>query len=489
MQRKRIEILLITLLSLTGLAVLLLRLFFAFSYIPETGGVSINVIYGIIHLQNTGILYINPENAPFSIIQYMPFYYYLINGIASLLNLSGDVHQMMTLHRILCLLFDVSTASVLFTGIRKIFPLSGIRLALICGLFYFTIIPSINFGRIDTLYLLSSITVILIALKYFVKSSTIEFRNLVIAGIISTVALLTKQTGMLLIVFISSYLLFFHKSPKSTFIYLLSAFIPAILFILLILPSPAIDFKLNVVNGLKNGINLNWFFEVFVKNYYLKYSILLASGLYFSGILISKDKSGKGFYIAYGILFYFFTAVFLSLKMGSGPNYYLEFIMFTLLAVAYFLNQEVSTYDQYFKFSLFIIPFILLSSMNDKGWSYLGYSGKSKKDYQNCNEVSTYIKKHIAPGEYLLTAFHKENCLNLLLADYALFPCREVALYQTYPQGVFTFAGFKKLLDAGHVKYYIDYNDVSPDKFLNESLSSFVPDTIIGAYTVYRTQK
>ncbi len=492
MNRKNLELFILLILGTASFAVICLRIIFINSYLPETGGVSINVVFGIEQLLQTGRLYINPEEPPFSIIQYMPLHYHIVASLAKILNLQNSVHHVLMLNRTICLVFDICTTLILMKCISNNLKTIGTRITLAAGLLFFLLIPSIIFGRIDNLYLLLwiiSIFNILIIIKKESSKTTSYFSNIIFVGISSSLALLTKQTAVFLAFYIFCFLLFTLKNKKATITYFFSATIPFLILIFYWSQPSTIDFKLNVVDGLKNGINLNWFFEVFVKNYFMKNTIIICTGI-FSCILLLRNQITKlHSFIGFGILFYFLIALIFSLKGGSGPNYYLEFNILSIIGICILLNDNANLPINNFLFTAISLPLFLFACVNDKGWGYISKLNKVKKDYQICESVTAYIKKNINPKNYVLTAFHKENCLNLMLAPKAIFPCREVALTFTYPMGVFKFQKYKEMIDSNQIQYYIDEKDKLPNEILGVSLSSFKPDTTIGNYTIYKLLK
>ena len=492
MKRKHYELLILSILGTASIAVLLLRIIFIKSYLPETGGVSINVVYGIEQLITTGRLYINPEVAPFSIIQYMPLHYYIIAFISNILKIQSEVHSVMVLNRLTCFIYDMLSVFFIINFIRNTFPKIGIRLAFSSGLLYFLIIPSIVFSRVDNLYLLLWILSIssLVSIFNHEKSKLISSKKeIMLAGIFSALALFTKQTALFLIVFNIIFLLLIYKDRKTVFLYVLSIATSLIILSLLLVHENLFDLKLNTVDGLKNGINLNWFLEVFMKNYFMKYTFLICTGIFTSCILLQQKKSMLHLFLGSSIIYYFLIAIIFSLKGGSGPNYYLEFNILSIFGICLLINDKPDISLNYFSFAAIILPIFLLACMNDKGWGFLSCRKKAISEYVMCQSVAKYIKTNLKKDNYVLTAFHKENSLNLLLAPKALFPCREVALYFTYPMGVFKFEKFKTLLLNTQVQYYIDEKGQLPTKFLHDDISYFVVDTIIGNYTIYKTNK
>ena len=100
---------LVFILFVMTISLLILRINLALSYLPEIGGVSINVMYGIIRILSGSELYTNPEIAPYSIIQYMPLHFHIVALLGKLLGIAKDVHAMMVLNRLFCLSIDVAT--------------------------------------------------------------------------------------------------------------------------------------------------------------------------------------------------------------------------------------------------------------------------------------------------------------------------------------------------------------------------------------------
>ncbi len=492
MNRKQYELLILSILGIASIAVLLLRIIFIKSYLPETGGVSINVVYGIEQLLSTGKLYINPEDAPFSIIQYMPLHYHIVAYIATLINIQSDVHSVMVLNRLICFIYDILSVVFIINFIRKTFPKIGMRLAISCGLLYFLLIPSIVFARVDNLYLLLWILSISFFASIFhhEKSNLISIKkSILFAGICSALALFTKQTAIFLIVFNIAFLILIYKEYKTTILYIVSFGTTLIILSLFLIKENPIDFKFNVIDGLKNGINLNWFLEVFLKNYFMKYTILICSGIFTGYMLLLQKKSMLHLFLGSSILYYFLIAIVFSLKGGSGPNYYLEFNILSIFGICLLIDDQPDISFNYFRFAAILIPVFLLACMNDKGWGFLSCRKKAISEYVMCQSVAHYVKTNLKKDNYVLTAFHKENSLNLFLTPKALFPCREVALYFTYPMGVFKFEKFKTQLLKKQVQYYIDEKGHLPTTFLHEDISNFVVDTTIGNYTIYKTNK
>ena len=135
--------LLIFIIVLMSLSLLILRINLSLSYLPEIGGVSINVLYGIIRLVTGSQLYTNPETAPFPIIQYMPLHFYIVAFLSKVIGISNNVHSMMVLNRLFCLFIDLATVYILGKTLIHSLSISK-KIAWPLALIYFLSIPHLS---------------------------------------------------------------------------------------------------------------------------------------------------------------------------------------------------------------------------------------------------------------------------------------------------------------------------------------------------------
>ncbi|MBL7924989.1 MAG: hypothetical protein JNL88_12380 [Bacteroidia bacterium] len=480
--------LLFALIGVMAACLLVLRILLAGSYLPETGGVSINVMYGIIRMLEGSFLYTHPEMPPFPIIQYMPLHFYLVKSLVQLSGNSHDVHAVLITSRFFCLLIDCLSVVLIARTLIRFLSLPTLT-AWSMALIYFLSIPGIIYGRVDNLYLFFFLATISLLIKSYTFPEGRIMKWLpgaFLAGAITALAIATKQTGVFLAAYCFIHYLFIEKSTRQWLLYAVGLLACSVLLALWILPGSIPDFKLNVVDGVKNGINVNWFTEVILKNFFLKFSYILAAGFMVAYLLFKDKRTTLHTFLGFGIAWYFVIATLTSFKAGSGPNYYLEFIALSIFGLALLLRQETYLNGNSVLFALALSPFFLLAAANDKGWGDIGLMKKAKADYAHARQVAAYVLPELKTGEWILTDFHKESTLNLHLADRALFPCREVALYFTRPLGVFHFDAFGQLVQNGRIPFIIEKKNKPLQEFLDVSLNKYEADTTIGNYTVYR---
>lgn len=474
--------LLLVILLLYGCGLLALRLVLATSSLPETGGVSINVLYGIVRVINGGPLYTDPEQPPFAIIQYMPLHFQVIRFLSYVLGINGDTGGIMILNRMFCLATDLLTAFLLGRQLRRKFGLSLIP-AIILPTLYFCCIPAIIFGRADNLYLLFFLLSIIQIIRTDNDSEGRE--AILLAGLFTALALATKQTGIFLAFFILFYLIFIRRAWKDVLAYSIMSVLTFASLIAMMKSGEWHDMKLNIVDGIRNGINPNWFAEVILKNFFLKFSYLIALGFLTGIILLQRRGQNRDVFLGMGIFYYFFVAGITSFKAGSGPNYFLEFILLTLLGTGWLIAHHRYQVRPFIPMAFVLVPFFIIATANDKGWGDLPNLKKTRLDGNNAQRVAGYIKHKLGQDEWVLTTFHKQSTINLRLSDKTLFPTREVALGFCKPMGVFHFDAFKSQLEQGKIRYVIDKKGYFPDRFMDIPLEGFKADTVIGNYAVY----
>jgi hypothetical protein len=482
-------IILLGVLLFTAAAILLLRMVLAVSHLAETGGVSVNVVYGIVRVLEGLPLYSNPEQAPFAIIQYMPLHYRIVQALALVLNLEGNPHAIVALNRLVCLAIDLGSCFVLWRLFTKHFR-TGRLWGGILTLVLFTSIPAVAYARVDNLYLFFFIATVVVMVKALqAKDLDVSSGNklLIAAGALAAGSLLSKQTGLFLIAYCGIYLLFLQRDLRSALRFSAGLLITLIVAGPLLIQSNWHDLYLNVIDGVRNGTSLTWFKEVILKNFFLKYSFLIAAGLLTGFHLLTRERNSKaGLFLGTGIGFTFFVATMSAFKAGSGTNYFLDFLVLFLIGAAWLNTKGHIALPALAPYAIALLPFYMIASANDRGWGDLPGMRTARKNYRLSEQAANYILTRTEKDQWALALFHKENHMNLLLGGKALFPCREVALQYTRPLGVFHFRAFGDLIRNGKVPYLVTHRKKPPVKIADENLSAYVPDTLFGPFRIYR---
>ena len=103
----------------SSILLFVLNLFLRLHIIPfygvEIGGIEINIIDGIAKILSGKKLYGDPANPPYDIFQYTPMYYYLVAGLANLLDISSaDPQKIFMLSRSVALASNLLTFLIIF---------------------------------------------------------------------------------------------------------------------------------------------------------------------------------------------------------------------------------------------------------------------------------------------------------------------------------------------------------------------------------------
>lgn len=475
------------LLAIAFVAVLLLRIILVFSYIPETGGVSVNVLFSIVRLMNGYALYSDPQLPPYPIAQYMPLHYAIVSTIGKVLGFQSNIHAISVLNRFLCLAYDLLVFIPVYKILRNQFAIQNKQVIAAVCMSIFLVLPNPNYGRVDNLYLLSFMWSLYFFLA-FISDNNHASRKLIYAGITVSFGMLTKQSGVFLLAATGLYLLFIHRNWNATFRFSLTVVLTCGLLFTLLVQNNFYAFYQNTVLGLNNGISINWFNEVIVKTFFFKMYFFVACGLALALLTFIDFKNERLRYLGFVSLIVFCCSLAASLKWGSSTNYFSEFLALTfILSAIYFTSPSHLITSSLTTLSLLLItPFFILAVFNDKGWGHLSNLYKSRKVYQETALVAQYLQTKLAKGDLVFTEFHKENLLNIFLYQYSLFPQREIVVHCTYPKHTFSYLDFQQKNRNGAIKFWVGKRDKQPTPFLNVDFNHFVADTAFQNFVIYQ---
>ena len=111
--------------------------------------------------------------------------------------------------------------------------------------------------------------------------------------------------------------------------------------------------------------------------------------------------------------------------------------------------------------------------------------GHWKSDYADWTLVSRYVKQNVKNDEYIFTSIGKQNMINLLIGEKALFPTRDIVLENTYPNKIYNYSDFSQRVKDGKIKYLISKDADQPEKFLNVIFEGYEKETNLRGYDIY----
>jgi|GEM_PF-1237400 hypothetical protein len=429
----RNEGLLQTLFVLLAAVILVLNLgskfILAGSYIPELGGFERNVIWGIQQILAGNPLYSNPDLPPFSLIQYMPLYYYLMAFLGKAAGIeAGDAHAVYALCRGFNLFISMLLCSGIFISLRHTFRSAFLPAAGFSVFAFLMLQPFTLSGRPDMLK--SFFFLLQVLLICSGKFSRLRIQ-IPLSLLLSLLCFLCKQDGLTAFAVLPAAL-FLGRQWKALMVYIFSA--TGLLAIVLLLLDKAFagNFFSNVLGALQNGISISWFMSVF-SNFFFSYAFLFAPALVLSYEFI-QEKSLRFRIAGSAFLLAFFPPLLASLKFGSGPNYFQEAIL--LACLFYGLSFHKLAESSWFRFHesrrLFLLFFFLLatgmSSLQAVTGLFLNQEELIRATYFAEADFCRQLERDF-PGKklMLLTGRQWEDNLSTLLADRIINPNRDVS--------------------------------------------------------------
>lgn len=389
------------------LSFFLLRMLIIFIRVPDLAGVEQNVIYGIQVFLDNGELYKSPANAPFSIIQYTPLFYYLCGYTAKLFGFtnSHDLQLLYVIGRSWSIVFNVVSALFLYKIARNVLSISKTG-AYFIVLSSFAILFSINFAaRPDSLCDAIGIASIYAFLRYLQKpKSTNSWLLLLLVVVLSALAVFAKQSGIQLIIIFLGFCILTWNIGDFLKMFLFSLFVYGFFVFLFMYRYPY--FFENVIMGLANGINFDGYFSSYVlfnKVFFTTGWLLIVYATYF---IFKKKSLFKGSpeirLLAISLLGSFIFATVTAFKNGSRAQYYILFEYLSLLYIVKMLEDmkgqklqspqnKIKSFVSYF-YPLYAIAIILMIAYNYGIYYTRAHDSFWAKRIEDANKTIDFIK-------------------------------------------------------------------------------------------------
>ncbi|MFZ1331533.1 MAG: hypothetical protein WAR83_05065, partial [Flavobacteriales bacterium] len=317
-----------------------------------------NVVYGIIKLMQGGPLYTDPAALPMDIIQYAPNYYFLVGGIGELLGIDpSEPQNIYILSRTVGLLLNLLFVVIGYCIARQLGATRWVGILWSAVLFSF--LPVQIYSRTDALNLVFFASAMLFLLRSIVRGSEGNMQ-LFLATILGCLAMLSKQTGVLPLIIIGSWLLI-TKQWRILFYQVSTGAVVLGIAVGCMFMHYGTDVVIdNLFTSVRNGIDL-----ILVRSLlnlrYLGMFLLQAIALvlafrWWRGT--EQTKRGWALAFTFSLVFGYVT----SLKYGSSVAYYMEGMVLATAAMASIMSQNSALKARYLQWAgiglviLFIQP-------------------------------------------------------------------------------------------------------------------------------------
>ena len=491
---------------LTLVATLGLRLFLIFNYFPEIGGIESNVIYSLQRILAGYPLYTDPEAPPYSITQYTPLYYGIAWTVGKIFQVDpSNVHAVYVLSRSLSLLFNLLFSLVTVLILYRIFKINRLFCA-VAFTYALVFLDEESYSRPDSLYNLMVLTTILFFLKFLQKNTRRE-RYLLLSSALSILTIFTKQSGIYIPIVLVFFTLFYVKSIRWA---LLSILTMAVSFGVLLFLCSGGDLNVfwqNTVQGVNNGVSLNWFAERIMIEHFQKERWINILGLFLSLFFWAKGSTPAQQFLGIATLASFTFALVTSVKIGAAPNYFTEFITLTIVLAIVFIVQHDSIFSDnqtiarksykplvYLLLVIFTLP-PRLAGKYVKKVGQMAHTGQQL--YEDNHAIAEYLyqEESITAEDQVLVTTHVQDYLNKFLYRNVIFPQKEIVV--TNPLGTYDYSAFRKGIQDGSVEYVIasvaeDHVDIINSKvvidfsFIGTDFSGFSAIEEVNGYVIFK---
>ena len=457
-----------------AILVIAYRLLLCFSYKLELSVGEANNIWNAISVANGKIMYSNPENIPFEILQYTPYSQLPIILISTFLNKDyTNYYYIIVLGRILSLIYNVLTFVFLYKLMNSSLNIHSV-IARWTSFFGFCILTHLSFSiRPDAMGVLFTILSLYFYSKAYFK---INYKWIVLSSILFSICFYIKQDAFL-IIFILGLMLLIRKEVKLFLIFTLTFCLSfSILSIINRIFFGEFFFN-SILGGVNNGISFSRAKNVF-ERYITFYGFLFFTGLFCSFYIYKINKCFKyRLFLVSLFVFSFLLAFLSSLKNGSWINYYTLVNICSLLVISFLINliyangrQKETIFSLKSIVTVFIFYF-LYQQIYHYTSPFMKYS-ESKQYHENIIKQFQSLKSRISNKNINLYTSNPE--LKLYFFKNIIFPN-----YEFYPVSSFSKNRYNKLPKQKQISLiildqpYLYYLDGSPFSEFNIDKSQF----------------
>jgi hypothetical protein len=454
---------------------------------PDQGGFERNVIWGIQQVIAGNPFYQNPEAEPFAIIQYMPFYYYLIGLTGKGLGVDPvQAEQVYLLARTFNLVITLLAAGLLSLMAIRIFKVSK-SIGIGAGVIAFCLMDRFAIsGRPDALKFFLFQCLVFVLIQFPEKRKKWVYSLALILGLL---AFLSKQDGLVFSGILPLALLI-QRQWKDLILVVLAQFG------LLLVSQLAFQFiwegqfLANTAGGLQNGLSVSWFLQSF-NQFFSLHALLFGLAMVLAYEFL-QEKNWKLLVLGAAFVCAFFPPLLLVYKYGSSANYFSEAIFISLLIVAIGLNQfknlafftrEESKWLMASVFS----GLLFYTQMMTWGLSiFFNREDLVKQNFEIQKSISLEIREKSGINEkvLILTKRQWEDHFTTMLFDKVACPQRDVSLQVFDAKGKIDFQTFYQSIKSGNVRWLVADEGANPS-FLKGDFSGFTPAFSRNGFTVW----
>ena len=475
---------------------IVLAFILVFSYKINIRGVESNVIYTIQStLLDHNNLYTNPEQIPYAISQYMPFYYIVCDNIIRLLGLSPgqDVHLIYVVCRGLSFFLAILLAFCLGRMMYDIFKCSPFASWLVAAFSIFVNTPWFYLARPDVFVSLFSFAALYFFLRHM-KEDPPRLTLLLLSGFLCFFSFFSKQNGLITFLILASYLFFRLRFRDLSILiggFLLASFIGYLLY----MPYSSSFLLKNVFWGVfDNGISIENALTGTYQSALTRFGMIAFADILAIYFLV-KTTGLKSLDEKTQLLVYYFAVLLVfscmtSLKIGSAINHFSDTLILSLVILVIAFKRFAGYYDLNKQVTLLnLLVFLVLSfGLTVSIQNYYSFGRKNLRtilthDNPYAHKVVRFLNRQINRHDNFYF-FSADRSLNNRFPANCIFPQQYIVRLCTFPRRTFDYSDFEKKVDDGTIKLYITKKQII-DFAGVELTKKFTFYKKIGEYKIY----
>jgi hypothetical protein len=312
------------------------------------------------------------------------------------------------------------------------------------------------------------------------RSFSLDWR-FTLAALCALGAILVKQNGVVGLVIIASF-----YALRRDWRHVATPLLLALPLLLASLNYDVGKILSNIIDGIRNGVNLSLATEKAYIPFWSQMGVLVA--LFANATLTSfKKPSHPGYkFLIVSAIIHFVSATFMALKDGSAIHYYNDFIALASIVVAIDLKRVLFTRTVEGGISLPVVSGIYLIVFLT-GWSanqfYSYFVMKRGDSFEARTPVAEFLRRNLnhTPMTFFIST---DPVLTLLVPSNSLLPQMELAT-SAYNQGQIKYTELARLLEQGKVPYLVVRQGEIPRTLLGIDLTTFKHHLDIAKWSVY----
>ena len=446
-----------------------LAVWMATSDVVNFQGVEINVIFTIQKALLGSQLYTSPALPPFDVAQYTPLYYWVVIGICRAFGISGlDPAPVAMAARALSAMFSVG-AIVFYYRILSACGVSSLARKVVAIAFASAAtFPWLYLARPDALATLLSFGSLYLLLQAD-AGNRFKAGKYSLSVAFAILAVVAKQNTVVPL----AMAVILPLSDRNWRALVIAAVMGAVSLMIVTLASPAIPFlRANIVDGVNNGIDFSWAW-MHAYHFVIVWCLPLLAGAILAMSAWRRPWPRHLRLVSAAAISYFATAIAFSLKWGSAPNYYVEFVFFAAAIVCIGWERPARWADRRLiavLAPLYIASFLTARFVNQ----FATYVPKAKiptEQFHGWNPFTRFLLPRLteSPPAYVLAL---DLGLAAKLPRNSVIPSPEIAA-RAERRHVVDYSCFQSLVKSGRVRYLVTIAGWKPPDFAGADLTSF----------------